>query len=110
MYRRIDTAIWTMPAMRQLEPPAKLLYLYLRTNPHGHLSGIYYLPLTLAMHETGLSEAELGYGIDTLSIGHWARYDAENEVVWVVDMLEWPSMSCTDRRSAPRSSRWVAKE
>lgn len=29
---------------------------------------------------------------------------------WVVAMLAWPSSSCTTRRSAPPSSRWVAAE
>lgn len=87
MYRTIDAAFWTDPKVRQLTPQAKLIFLYLVTNPHGHLSGIYYLPAEVVAKETG-------YHVDTLS-GWYLELiskeiimvDAENDVFWVKNML-----------------------
>lgn len=87
MYRKIDTSIWTDPRVRALGPPEKLLFVYLITNNHSHVSGIYYLPIPLICHELGLSEEQFGWGIDTLSKGYLALYDTPSEVVWVVNML-----------------------
>lgn len=89
MYRTVDTALWTDPEVRELTPNEKLLFLYLITNQHTHLSGIYYLPLSLASHETGLSESAIRKGLDTLSIRYLAKYDPPGEVVWVVKMFRY---------------------
>lgn len=78
-YRTIDSRFWSDPKVRALSPESKLLFLYLITNEHANLAGIYHLPAVLIPHETGLA----GYPIDTLSIPHLAQYDDENEVVWV---------------------------
>jgi hypothetical protein len=48
MYRTIETSMWTDAKFRGLPAPARLLFLYLITNPHAHVSGIYYLPDVIA--------------------------------------------------------------
>lgn len=88
-YRNIEDKIWHDPKFKALDPSAKLLFLYLITNAHSHLSGIYYLPRVLIQHETKLTEVQLGRAIDTLSIEHLAKFDDELEVVWVVNMLRY---------------------
>ena len=96
MFRTIDTALWTDAKVRALHPDAKLLFLYLITNTHTHVGGIYYLPDVVVAHETGLPLARIAELWDTLSIGYpgldgvgLVRRDSENEVVWVVNMLRF---------------------
>jgi len=88
MYRTIDTAIWDDPKVRTLPPKGKLLFVYLITNRHSHVAGIYYLPVTLITHETGLSERETNTLLHTLSTGGLTVYDRSSEVIWVKKMLD----------------------
>lgn len=88
MYRSIDTALWTDPKIKAQPPAAKLLFLYFVTNPHAHMAGIYYLPLFVIEHETGLKRKEIEYGIDTLSRNSLVMWDRVSEVVWVVKMFD----------------------
>ena len=89
MYRSIDTKFWTDPKVRDLSPPHKLLFLYLITTTHSHVSGIYYMPKIFIHHETGLSLAEVDRGIDTLSKAYLCLYDTRTEVVWIRHMLRY---------------------
>lgn len=89
MYRTVDTKFWTDPKVRRLPPMEKLLFLYCLTCPHSHVSGIFYLPLVLIQHETGLPLEEVEYGIDTLSEAYLIRFDTTNEVLWVRHMLRY---------------------
>jgi hypothetical protein len=87
MYRTIEISLWIKPPFRDLGWDGKGLFMYLCTNHHTHLSGIYYLALATAQGETGLPEERLRSAMDTLSNAGLVRRDAENEIVWVVDML-----------------------
>ncbi len=89
MYRTIDASFWTDAKVRKLGVNDRLLFLYLITNPHTHVSGLYYLPLLIAQHESGIASKPLRYAIDTLSIAGISRYDFENELVWVVRMFKF---------------------
>lgn len=89
MYRSIDAKFWTDPKVRELRPLHKLLFLYLITNSHSHVSGIYYLPKVLMQHETGIPSAEIENGIDTLSRTYLCLYDTTTEVIWVRHMLRY---------------------
>ena len=60
MYRTIDTTcLWDDPKVKPLCADAKLLFVYLVTNRHAHLSGIYYLLPAAIVKETGLSAKRL---------------------------------------------------
>lgn len=87
MYRSVEHSFWTDPDVKQLHPDAKLLFLYLITNPHSHISGLYYLPLDYVVKDTGLPMERVRWGIDTLSMGYRAFYDPRNEMVLVARML-----------------------
>lgn len=89
MYRVIDGAFWTDPRVRKLAGSGKLLFLYLITNTHTHVSGIYYLPRIVIAHETGIPADRLDTLCDTLSGAGLVRFDAENEIVWVVNMFRY---------------------
>ena len=93
MYRTVDIRLWTDPKVHSLPPREKLLFLYLLTNPHTDLSGLYYLPLSLVIYETGLTRQVICKGIDTLSDRTLIRYDRQTDTIWVVNMLRYQSKS-----------------
>lgn len=100
MYRTVDSAFWTDPKVRKLDARARLAFLYLITNPHTHVGGIYYLPTTLALLETGLTEKEWDKVSDTLSRLGLARFDPGSDVVWVVNMLAYQGRGEKNERAA----------
>ena len=100
MYRTIDTSLWDDPKVKKLEPLAKLLFMYLITNRHAHVSGIYYLPPILAAHETALTTARLDTLLNTLSSSGLARFDRERSVVWVRRMFFYQGKGEKNQRAA----------
>jgi hypothetical protein len=88
MYRTIDTAIWTDPKVRQLDAEGKLLFAYLITNSHAHVSGIYYIPNEIISLETSIKIRGIDTLWHTLSRLGLVRRDEERSVVWVVKMLD----------------------
>lgn len=88
MYRTICCELWTDDKVQSLSPHEKLLFLYLITNPHSHLSGLYYLPTILIEHEVGLGRAFDGAWKGLLK-SPMAAYDAARSQVWVVNMLKY---------------------
>lgn len=89
MYRTIDARFWSDPKVRKLPSGAKLLFLYLITNPHSHPSGIYHLPMAVVATETGLSKNDLRIALDTLSGSILTKFDPETELFWVVNMYRY---------------------
>lgn len=86
MYRKVKSSLWHDPAVRQLSPEEKLLFVYLITNPHTHQSGLYYLPLVTIEHELGYTISRIKSALDALSIHHLVMLDTQNELVWVRNM------------------------
>jgi hypothetical protein len=72
----------------ELSKEARYLMLYLITNPHSHMSGIYYLPLTLMMEETSLGRG-INRVLKELADHKMAFYDADYKQIFVVNMLEY---------------------
>lgn len=89
MYRTIDTKFWTDLKIRALPSEQKLLMLYLITNPLTHVSGLYRLPLVLLIHETSVPHDRAVQVLTAIETAGLCRYDYENEVVWVVNMLRY---------------------
>lgn len=103
MYRTVDARFWSDPKVRSLPAEGKLLMLYLVTNGHSHVSGIYYLPRTLMAYEVGLSVAKLDTLCDTLSGLGLAKFDQKKEVVWVVRMLKYQGKGEKNYRSSAKN-------
>jgi hypothetical protein len=87
VYRTIETSIWFDPKFTELPAPGKLLFLYLITNPHAHVSGIYYLPEEVVRRESGLKADSLDRLWDTLSESGLSFRDRIVQIVWVKNML-----------------------
>src|SRR3990167_4441755 len=87
--RFVNDSFWTDPEVKPLSFRTKGLFLYFITNPHGHISGIYYLPVSTIQEETGLSAKELKQEIHTLSVDYrHTLYHPNFSVVWVRKMLQ----------------------
>jgi 5-methylcytosine-specific restriction endonuclease McrA len=87
MYRTIETSLWTDPKVKTGTPETKLVFIYLITNAHTHVSGIYYLPIRYMSYETGLAPDKLQRQIEMLCTAGLIQYDADREIVWVVHMF-----------------------
>ena len=102
IYRTICTQLWTDKKVQRLTVQGKLLFVYLITNPHTHLSGIYYLPKELMVKETGITNTLSDTLFHTLSDPsvNLAHYDAEYSVVFVVNMFGYQGTGEKNERSA----------
>ncbi len=99
IYRTICTQLWTDKKIQRLTVHGKLLFVYLITNPHTHLSGIYYLPKELITKETGLSNTLSDTLFHTLSELERAYYDADTSTVFVVNMFSYQGQGEKNERS-----------
>lgn len=87
MFRQVDTRIWTDPKVRSLScPSARLVWVYLLTNDHTHMSGLYYLPDTLAAHELRMDQGKYRSCREELEACDLCRYDPIHELIWVIRM------------------------
>ncbi len=102
MYRTIDASFWTDPDIRTLSGTERYLFLYFVSNPHAHVSGIYYLPRVMIEHETGLKGKALEKGIETLSKRFFVWYDPPNEVVFVRSMFRYQGRGKNHDQSAAK--------
>lgn len=102
MYRTIDAKFWHDQKITKLSKDAKFFMLYLVTNPHSHLCGLYYLPSVMATHESGLKKSELDTLWHTLSSAGLAYRDDENQVVWVVNMLGYQGRGSKNEAAAAK--------
>jgi len=102
LYRTVDTSTWTDPKVKSLSPPGKLLFLYLFTNQHSHVSGIYYLPPNIISLETGLSSKRVEQTLDTLSELGLASWDTQNSTIWVRNMFFYQGKGEKNQKAAAK--------
>ena len=89
MYRTVNTKFWRDKKIKGLDPISKLLFLYFFTNDHTHVAGLYYLPMPVIPHETGLTEKQISKATKVLKDKGLAYHDPDSESVLVVNMLEY---------------------
>lgn len=88
-YGKVSPKFWIGDTGKQLRRhgmEAQLLALYLLTNPHANMLGLYYLPITLMAHETGLGMEGASKGLRWCCEAGFCHYDERSEVVWVPEM------------------------
>ena len=100
MYRTICAELWTDPAIDALDSSGKLLFVYLITNPHTHLSGIYHLKRSWIVEETKLSDRVCDRVLDTLSKVGKASYDGATQTIFVTEMFRYQGKGEKNERSA----------
>lgn len=86
-YRSVQTRMWREDDWFQEQPTdARLLFIYLFTNPSASVSGIYRLPLRTIVFESGLPAERVNELLAQFSRENKAH--AENGIVWVVKMRD----------------------
>lgn len=88
-FASIAPTIWTSETgreWRRLGASYQVLGLYLITNPHANIYGLYYLPMVIVTEETGLQRATVVKVLQAFADQEYARYDEPSEWVWVQNM------------------------
>ena len=86
-FRSVQTRIWREDDWFQSLPTdARLLFIYLFTNPSASIAGIYRLPLRTIEFESGLSQQRIRELLAEFAAMNKVHY--ESGVVWVVKMRE----------------------
>lgn len=88
-YGKVSARFWTGDTGRQLRrlgAEVQLLALYLVTSPSSNMVGLYYLPIPVMVHETGLTFEGASKALRSLGEVGFAHYDEDQEVIWVPEM------------------------
>ena len=91
-YARVSPRFWTGKTghwLREQGRDLQVLALYLITCPNANMIGLYYLPLLIIAHETGLPMHGIKKGLQRLAEGGFAHYDQTSEIVWVPAMVRF---------------------
>lgn len=88
-YGKVSPQFWigrTGKSLRTAGAEAQLVSLYLLTNPHANMIGLYYMPLMFIAHETGLGIEGASKGLASAIEAGFCHYDEQSEMVWVPEM------------------------
>lgn len=88
-YGKVAATYWTGDTGRRLRKhgiETQLLGLYLLTCQNSTMSGLYYLPIPIIAHETGLSIPAVRKALARASEAQFASYDEASETVFVYEM------------------------
>jgi hypothetical protein len=91
-YGVIFPEFWTGTTGRQLRAygkDAQLIGLYLATNRHANMLGLYRLALDDVRHETGLGTKAIEKGLAAAARTGYALFDAVTEFAWVRQMARF---------------------
>jgi len=87
---------------------AQVVALYLLTAPGSTMLGLYYLPIGTIVHETGIPEGDVHEIMADFDEMGFAYYDADNEVVWVVEMARF--QIAEELKTSDNRYKYVVKE
>ena len=98
MYRRINDNFWKSRDVAGLVSNELLVFLYLITSPHSHVSGLYWVPQLYIATETKLPATEVASALLKLSSPNkrgniMADYDPDRQIVFVRKMLRYQGSS-----------------
>lgn len=88
-----NSETWTDPWFRKLTRECKILFIYLWTNSHKNVAGLYVIDMETMAFETGLTLEETETALSTLHPK--VKYDERNKVVWVVNHVRHQYMKTT---------------
>ena len=105
-YAKIIPQFWigeTGRKLREAGSDALLVALYLLSNPHANMLGLYYLPTSLIAHETGLTPQGASEGLRRAIEAGFCLYDGSSEMVFVLEMARYQvadQLVSTDKQCA----------
>lgn len=88
-FAKVSPHIWTSDIGRKIKNlgiEARVISLYLETNPSAHMTGVYYIPIVLIAHEAGLSVEQVTTVLNQLNEIGFCSYDYDYEYIWVHEM------------------------
>jgi len=92
-YGVIFPEFWTGRTGRELRErggkDAQLLGLYLASNRHANMLGLYRLLVDDIRHETGLGVKAIERGYESAAAAGYAKFDAGSSYVWVLNMARF---------------------
>jgi hypothetical protein len=90
-YGAISPQFWTGKTGKQLRnsKDARILATHLITGSNANMLGLYYLPIPLIIHETGLTAKEVSTAFKFLKEEGFAYYHEETEFVYIPAMAPW---------------------
>lgn len=91
-YGVIFPEFWTGRTGRELRErgkDAQLIALYLATNRHANMLGLYHLLLDDVKHETGLGWRGVARGLEAVAEVDYARFDTASSFMWVRQMVRF---------------------
>jgi len=81
-YQRVEVSIWNKKRFKGLSDDAKTLYLYIIINPHGNMTGLFYLPQGYALEDLNWSsEKRFTKGLGELLEEGLVGYDFDNKII-----------------------------
>lgn len=89
VYRKVYIRIWRDDDFRGLSEEGKLLFFYLLTCPHGHLSGIFVMPVGYAMEDLGWDAAEIRAPWNEIERNEMILYDHRAKVLLLPNFLKY---------------------
>lgn len=95
-YGKVSPQFWIGETGKLLRgnPEAQVLALYLMTNPHATMTGVFHCPTIYMAHETGLSAEGASKGLARLIEVGFCEYDEPSESVFVVNMAAYQIDDC----------------
>jgi hypothetical protein len=91
-YAKVSPQFWigsTGKRLRQAGLDAQVVAMYLLTAPNSNMLGLFYLPLVVVAHETGLSTEGVSKGLRSCIEAQFCDYDEASEMVWVYEMASY---------------------
>lgn len=87
IFAKVPPQFWVnVNERKKLGALVQLIAIYLLTNPHANMLGVYYLPVNFIAHEIGITMEEALKGLRRLIETQYCSYDDLSEFVWVHDM------------------------
>lgn len=92
-YGKVLTRLWHNRRFQALTDDGRLTYLYLLTNEHGNMLGLYRLPFGYAASDMNWDVERFRKGFETVSKGGLAVYEEATETVYVNRFLAHDPMA-----------------
>ena len=105
-YAKINPQFWIGNTGRKLRAAGQetmLVGLYLLSNPHANMLGLYYLPTLFIAHETGLGVEGASEGLRRAIEAAFCSYDEPSEMVFIHEMARYQiadQLEPTDKQCA----------
>jgi len=87
-YRQVSTQLWMDDKFLHISPQARLLFLWMFTNPDAGSSGLFLFNDDVCENETGLSGRELHHCLKELIKIERVLYDEKTNIIWVVNQFK----------------------